>query len=173
MILVCLLALAVLYIPPLLLGFRANIPKFAPFEPYTIVYRPLNTQINYVIIDYLSREAIKVEIQTSLNRYQRYQDKLNYNEFVEIITVLNELRDKSRYSLIICPLKFLLSYGKISSLYLNGVSFFFQPEKKFLFEILSGWCYNFPKSENDLHKVILNLINEELTSEANKQAPGE
>lgn len=174
LILVFLLALAILYIPPLLLGFKSSIPKFDPLKPYTIVYNhPLNTQIDYVIIDYLSREAIRIEIQTSLNRYQRYQDKLNYNEFAEIITALNELRDKSRYSLIACPVKFFSSYGKNSRLDINGVSFFFHPEKRFLFEILSGWCYTFPKLENNLYRIILNLVNKELPGEADKQAPRE
>lgn len=160
--LVIFLLLAILY-APLWSGFRPNIPDFDPHRRYTVHYaNPFNTEINYINIDYLNRKEVELEIQQTSLKRQQY--KLDYDEFVRIITALNELKSKSRYSLVICPIKFLSRYTKNSLPYLrlNGVSFYFHPEKRFLKRYglaFPRWCYNFPKLESNLHRVILDLVN--------------
>lgn len=169
LILALFLALAILYLP-LWSGFsffKPGIPNFDPAKRYTIGYaNPFNTELNYINIDYLNKEEIGLEIQqTSLKRNQA---KLDYGEFEEIIRALNELKNKSRYSLITCPLKFVMDFSftkRPSSLDVNGASFWFHPEKRFLFRYgfaFPRWCYNFPKIENDLHRTMLNLVNKNL-----------
>ena len=166
LILAFFLTLVILYIP-LLFNFKPDIPGFDPLKHYTIHYaNPLNTQINYVKIDYLSKEEIALEIQeTSL---KRYQSKLTYNKLEKVIAALNELKNKSRFSLVSCPLKFVTDFSftkRPSYLDINGTSFYFNREKKYLFRfglVFPRWCYNFPKLEDDPHELILDLVNKKL-----------
>jgi len=165
LILAFFLFIALLYIP---IWFKPDIPEFDPLKHYTIYYaHPLNApHINYIEISYLNQEEIRLEVQEK-SSLKRYQCELNYNEFEEIIIALNELKNKSRYSLVICPIKFLSAGVSPPYLNLNARSFYFHSEKRFLFQrgfVIRRWCHNFPNLEKDPHSAMLDLVNRKFPS---------